>query len=78
MTVYVWGLDNRSLDPSVTLLDSKGNPIATNVLVHENGTMVVQYAPEAGNLLYYVKVAAANRTGRTTSAITSSGSTSAR
>lgn len=63
MTAYVWGLDNRSLDPSITLLDSDGNAIPTNVLVHENGSMVIQFAPEPGSQQYYVRIAAANPNG---------------
>jgi hypothetical protein len=63
MTVYVWGLDTRSLDPVVSVYDAMGNALPTKVLTHENGSMVIQYAPDPGNTLYYLKVAAATPSG---------------
>lgn len=32
MTVSLWGLDNTSLDPAVTILDGSGNPVASTVI----------------------------------------------
>lgn len=63
LTAMVWGLDNQSLDPQISVLDANQRPIAATVLAHENGTMVLQIANQPANALYYVKVEAATPNG---------------
>jgi hypothetical protein len=63
LTAYVWGLDTQSLDPTIAVLDANGNPVASQVLVHEQGTMVLQIANAPGNSRYYLRIAAADPNG---------------
>jgi len=63
MTVMVWALQNGGLDPKALLYDALGNPVAANVLSHENNTWVLQVPNAAANAAYYVSVSAADPSG---------------
>jgi hypothetical protein len=44
ITVTVMGLDNNAFAPGLTVTDTKGNPVASQVIAAENGTEVIQVA----------------------------------
>jgi hypothetical protein len=63
MTVMVWGLENNGLDPAASVYDAAGNPVSSQVLVHENGTYTLQVQQAVAGATYYVKVQAADPAG---------------
>jgi hypothetical protein len=63
MTAMLWATQSGGLDGLLSVYDSQGNPIAANILTHENGTTVVQIPNAAANATYYVSVAVANPSG---------------
>jgi hypothetical protein len=56
MTVTVMGLDNNAFAPVLTVTDSAGNPVASQVLSAENGTEVIQVACTPTASAYEIQV----------------------
>jgi hypothetical protein len=56
MTVTVMGLDGNDFAPGLTVTDSQGNPVASQVLAAENGTVVIQVACSPTVSAYEIQV----------------------
>jgi hypothetical protein len=63
MTAMLWASQANGLDGQLGVYDANGNPIAVNILTHENGTTVVQLPNAAASTYFYVSVSAANPSG---------------
>jgi hypothetical protein len=65
MKVMVWGLDNARyrLIPAIRVYDALQRPVPAEVLVRENGTVVLQVANAISGAAYFVEVAADNPAG---------------
>jgi hypothetical protein len=61
MTAMVWGTQNNGLLPKVSVYDSAGRRVASEVLVNEAGTQVVQVEGVRAGATYFVKVEADDR-----------------
>jgi hypothetical protein len=62
MTVVVWAQQAGGLNPTVKVVDRSGQPVASQVVLNENGAYDVQVANATPNTYYYVLVGAADRT----------------
>jgi hypothetical protein len=63
MSVAVSGLDVNGLRPTVSLLDGNGNPLPTQVVSNDGGTVTLQLPSAPMGVSYYVRVAAADPAG---------------
>jgi hypothetical protein len=63
MRALVWGTEVGGLNPSLSVFDSQGRPVAFDVLVNENGSEAVQVANALTNADYYIAVQAEQPNG---------------
>jgi hypothetical protein len=65
MTVMVWNRDGSTLNPTVSVYDSGGNPVTTDLIESAEGTYIVRVESAEPGATYYVSVQApAGTTGK--------------
>jgi hypothetical protein len=60
MSVMTWGIEPNALVSKVSVYDANRNPVASEILVNENGTHTLQVTGVKAGASYYVKIEAAS------------------
>ena len=58
MTVMVWGLHDDGLNPTVTVYDATGTPVAAELVESGDGTYIIRVDNPQAGATYYVSVQA--------------------
>jgi hypothetical protein len=59
LTAHVWALPNQDVAPRVEILDATGTPVASEVLISDNGSFTIQTSGISPGTTYHLRVTAA-------------------